>query len=121
RHYPIVLSEPAGRVKVRLLSNGSAINALARQPNWRGETGTPITIRVGQDRATFGEYLRHLDGPKYERGYLPIVHLRYHHNDESFQEEVFASCDPKLAANGAVFVKFIAINPTSGRLECQIE
>src|SRR4051812_570502 len=33
RHYPITLSAPASAPKVRFVSNGSQINALARQPN----------------------------------------------------------------------------------------
>src|SRR5437763_11398827 len=42
RHYPIVLSAPGAAVKARLVSNGSAVNALARQPNWKGEAGIPV-------------------------------------------------------------------------------
>src|SRR5947207_5974009 len=44
RYYPIVLSAPGAVVKGRLISNGSAVNALARQPNWRGEAGTPVWV-----------------------------------------------------------------------------
>src|SRR5260221_1738883 len=76
RHYPIALSAPGAAIKGRLVSNGSAINALARQPNWRGETGVPVTFRVGNAREEFGTDLRRLEGPKYEGGYLPIVQLR---------------------------------------------
>src|SRR5207244_13340192 len=36
-HYPILLSGPGFLTKGRLLSNGSQINALARQPNWANE------------------------------------------------------------------------------------
>src|SRR5689334_22465869 len=36
-HYPITLSAPGALVKARLVSNGLAINALARQPTWKGE------------------------------------------------------------------------------------
>src|SRR5687768_1407056 len=54
RVYPIVLGAPAAPTKVRLLGNGSALNALARQPNWRGETGTPLTVRVGRQNNLFG-------------------------------------------------------------------
>src|SRR5688572_9612241 len=46
RHYPIVLSAPGAEGKARLVSNGSALNALARQPNWRGEVGVPVSFRV---------------------------------------------------------------------------
>ena len=46
-HYPIVLSAPAATVKARLVSNGGAINALARMPNYVTEAGTPVHVRVG--------------------------------------------------------------------------
>src|SRR5690349_4936980 len=42
RHYPITLSAPGTAPKVRFVSNGSQINALARQPNWVGELGIPV-------------------------------------------------------------------------------
>src|SRR5439155_11665344 len=65
RHYPINLSAPAATVKGRLVSNGSAINARARQPNWNNESGTPVRILVGPRRRLFGENLARLDGPHY--------------------------------------------------------
>src|SRR3954469_6656855 len=49
-HYPIVLSAPGSTVKGRLVSNGSAINALARQPNWEHEAGIPVRVLVGAAR-----------------------------------------------------------------------
>src|SRR3954451_21996162 len=54
RHYPIVLSAPGSVGKARLVSNGSALNALARQPNWRGEAGVPVAFRVGLEGEPFG-------------------------------------------------------------------
>src|SRR3569833_825702 len=57
RHYPITLSAPGASEKVRFVSNGSQINALARQPNWVGVTGIPTTFRVGYDLITFGDDL----------------------------------------------------------------
>src|SRR5438067_2369542 len=41
--YPITLSAPAHPMKARLVSNGSAVNALARQPNYINEAGRPVT------------------------------------------------------------------------------
>src|SRR5215213_4547477 len=41
-HYPIVLSAPSNPTKARLISNGSAVNALARSRSWINETGTPV-------------------------------------------------------------------------------
>src|SRR6059058_4276329 len=49
-HYPIVLSAPNALVKARLVSNGSAINALARQPNYVNEAGIPVHVRVGSEQ-----------------------------------------------------------------------
>jgi hypothetical protein len=124
RHYPITLAAPQSPVKVRLISNGSAINALARQRNWIGETGTPITIRVGQDMATFGDDLAQLDGPKLERGYLPIVHLAYRHDGQTFQQEVFAPTDDEGAQHGVAYARFgLADGPKgrTGKVEAQIE
>src|SRR6476620_10703442 len=41
RHYPIVLSAPRAPQKVRLVSNGSAINAAAKKPPAWFEQGIP--------------------------------------------------------------------------------
>src|SRR5689334_20070344 len=53
-HYPLVLSAPGSAAKARLLSNGSAINALARIPVWQNESGIPVLVHVGDDRDAFG-------------------------------------------------------------------
>ena len=105
-HYPIVLSAPGATMKARLISNGSAINELGRQPNWRGETGTPVRFFVGRDRAAYGSDLRHLDGPRFHETWLPIVQLRYVDRGIAYEQETFAPTDPALAALGAVFVRF---------------
>src|SRR5688500_18166197 len=93
RYYPIALGAPGAPIKARLVSNGSQINALANQPNWRNEVGLPVHIKVGREGVTFGEHLGQLEGPTYEQGYLPIVNLKYRHRDQVYQQEVFASCD----------------------------
>src|SRR5438876_3596557 len=49
-HYPITLSAPSNPTKARLVSNGSCVNALARQPNYINEAGRPITFFVGDGR-----------------------------------------------------------------------
>src|SRR3954470_7266304 len=41
RCYPIALSAPKQPLKARLVSDGSVVNALARQATWRGEAGIP--------------------------------------------------------------------------------
>ncbi|MDB5321757.1 MAG: hypothetical protein JWN40_3388 [Phycisphaerales bacterium] len=120
-HYPITLSAPGAAVKGRLVSNGSVINALARQPNWRGEAGVPVTFRVGNAREEFGADLRRLDGPKYEAGYLPIVQLRYRQEKATYAEECFASVDPDLLSHGAIFMKFTLAGGEAGLVEAQVE
>src|SRR5947209_12627298 len=79
RCYPIVLSAPNSPVKGRLVSDGSAINALARQPVWQNETGIPAIVTVGDDRTPFGRDLASLDGPHCADGYLPIYYFHYTH------------------------------------------
>jgi hypothetical protein len=117
RYYPINLSAPGAIVKGRLVSNGSAINARAHQPNWNNESGTPVHILIGPRRVAFGSNLSKLDGPHYLDGYLPIVQLRCNEDGESYGEEVFASVDPALAASGAILVKFDLPNANRGRIE----
>lgn len=104
-HYPIVLSGPGSPVKARLVSNGSAINALGRTNNWISETGIPATIRVGSQMQVFGTDVDAVDGPHLEQGYLPIVKLSYRHRGANFSEECFAPVDPALADHGVAFLK----------------
>ena len=121
RHYPINLSAPGAMNKARLVSNGSAINARAHQPNWNNESGTPVRILVGSRRESFGEDLARLDGPHYADGYLPIVQLRYECAGESYSEEALACVDPELAARGAVLIKFDLPAANCGRVELRFE
>jgi hypothetical protein len=124
RHYPITLSAPHSTVKARLISNGSAINALARQRNWIGETGTPATIRVGRDMVTFGDDRAQLEGPRLEQGYLPIVRLRYRYEGQTFAQEVFAPTDEEGSQHGVACARFtLADGPKgrTGKVEVQIE
>ncbi len=106
RHYPIVLSAPNATVKARLISNGSAVNALARQNNWRGETGVPVHFSISRYEAPFGADPNRLEGPHYERGYLPIVRTQYRDRGAKIAEEAFGSVDPVYSANGTVFLRF---------------
>jgi hypothetical protein len=124
-HYPIVLSAPTVLVKGRLVSNGSALNALARHPIWRSERGIPLDVRVGNVRQPFGSDLAALDGPRYVDGHLPIVNLSYRHHaadgDETYGQEVFASTDPALAASGAIFARISFPAADRGLVELQLE
>jgi hypothetical protein len=120
-HYPIVMSAPNALVKGRLVSNGSAINALARLPTWANELGTPVRVRVGMARETFGTDLSRLDGPHTAEGWLPIVRLKYAHNGDSYGEEVFASVDETLAASGAIVTRFDFPGKDRGRIELRFD
>lgn len=120
-HYPIVLSAPAAMVKGRILSNGSQINALARQPNWVNETGIPIHIFVGPRRRAFGADLARLTGPKLEQGWLPIVSFEYEEEGERYGLRAFAPVTDTLAASGAVLVRLTFPAADRGKIELRIE
>jgi hypothetical protein len=121
RHYPIVLSAPGSTVKARLVSNGSAYNALARQPTWRNETGIPVHVRVGEQREPFGFDLDRLQGPRYADGFLPIVQFQYVHDVQSYGQEAFAAVDEELAAAGTAVVRFDFPGEDRGRIDLRFE
>jgi hypothetical protein len=107
RHYPIVLGAPAGKVKSRYVSNGSAINASANQkPMWK-EVGFPVHFFVGATDQPFGQDVARLDGPRYAEGYLPVVQIAYLHDKTDYEQEVFAPVGGALAEQGAVFLRFM--------------
>ena len=120
-HYPIVLSAPGAAVKGRLLSNGSQINALARQPNWVNEAGIPIHLFIGQRRQPFGADLARLTGPRLEGGWLPIVSLEYEADGERYGLRAFASVAPKTAASGGLFVRLFFPAANAGKIELRLE
>lgn len=120
RYYPIVLGAPGSSQKVRLVSNGSAINALARLNTWH-DTGVPVSFFVGTDDRAFGADLRRLKGPDYEDGYLPIVRLAYADDKTTYEEEVFASANPDLARYGVAFVKFNNRGHSRGQIAARIQ
>jgi hypothetical protein len=121
RCYPIALSAPGAATKARLLSDGSQINALARQPNWAHEAGIPVHVLIGTQRVPFGADIRNLTGPTYESGYLPIVRLDYKQDDQIYRERSFASVDPAFGAAGAVFARFELPLTDDARLELRFE
>jgi hypothetical protein len=108
RHYPIVLGTPAGRVKARYVSNGSAVNALANKPPMWKELGVPVHFAVGAKAEPYGNDLARLDGPRYAEGYLPIVQLAYTEGKTVYEQEAFAPVGEPLAKYGAVLVRFTA-------------
>jgi hypothetical protein len=120
-HYPIVLSAPCAAVKARLVSNSSIINALARQPNYVGEAGTPVHVRVGPGGEPFGGDLDRLDGPHAADGWLPIYRLQYTVGGDHYGEEAFAAADEPLAAAGAVVARFTFPEVNRGRINLWFE
>jgi hypothetical protein len=126
RVYPIVLGAPAAPKKVRLLGDGSQINAPARQLNWIGEEGTPVTFRVGVKRETFGSIPKNLIGPKLAGGYLPIAQMHYRDGEgDLYAQETFADVDGDSPKLGVAFVRFQAIEAKGqggqGKVEAQFE
>jgi hypothetical protein len=120
-HHPLVLSAPGSAAKARLLSNGSAINALARIPVWQNESGTPVLVHVGDDRDAFGSDLAFLDGPHYADGFLPIVQLRYAHKGASYGQEAFAAIESPLAAAAAVCLRFELPTDDRARIDLRFD
>jgi hypothetical protein len=123
RYYPIVLSAPRAAQKVRLISNGSAINALANKPPMWKEQGVPVKFFVGDSAEAFGEDLARLDTPANLDGYLPVVTIRYKAGSATYDEQVFAPVDEASAAHGVAMVRFSlsTSGSQSGRIEARIE
>jgi hypothetical protein len=120
RDYPIVLSAPRSAVKARLISNGSAINARGGTRTWN-DAALPVTFRVGPDELRFGEYPDRLSEPRYVKGHMPIVQIRYEHGESIYEEECFAALEPELATRGVVFVRFSLASGSTGTVAAQIE
>ncbi|MEO5802662.1 MAG: hypothetical protein ABIR24_03965, partial [Verrucomicrobiota bacterium] len=118
RHYPIVLCAPGSLQKARLISDGSGINTRANLNTWR-EIGTPVSFLVGSEPAPFGEKFAALDGPHYERGYLPIVRLDYRSGETNYREETFASID--FAEHAVLFAQFSLTQGKNGTVTARIE
>jgi len=106
RHYPIALAAPLGRAKARLVSNGSGVNLPSglRLKHWR-EYPLGVTLHVGRDDEAFGRDLSRLDGPVYDRGYLPIVQTRYRVGPSAVAQEAFVPADGPLADGATVLVR----------------
>ena len=114
-YYPVVLSAPNAPVKARLLSNGSGLNALAKLPTWK-EQGVPVSFHVGSEAESFGADLRRLDGPRQERGYLPVVSFRYAQGTARYTQETFAAVDSAAARQGLIWVRFGIEGRSEGRV-----
>jgi hypothetical protein len=120
RYYPIVLSTPGSKVKARLISNGSALNARGGTRSWH-DVGVPVTFRVGPDELRFGEFPDRLEGPRFLEGYLPIVQIDYAHGEAVYRQEAFASVAPEFATNCVVFVSFSLLKGSNGIVAAQVD
>jgi hypothetical protein len=123
KHYPIVLSAPQAVEKVRVISNGSAVNARANKAPMWFEQGLPVAFFVGEGAEPFGEDLARLETPTYLDGYLPVVAIKFKQDAVNYQEEVFAPVDEKLAAHGAAMLRFSIADrevKRAGRVEARI-
>ncbi len=120
RYYPIILSAPDSSQKARLVSNGSVLNPRAVLKTWK-ESGVPVSFFVGENEKVFGADLRRLKGPNYVKGYLPIVQFVYEDEGASYEEEVFASVTPDLAAYGVVFARFNNVAQGNGKISVHIQ
>lgn len=120
RHYPIVLSAPRAMCKARLISNGSALNALAKLGTWK-EVGFPVRFLVSQQRAPFGEDLDRLEGPRYRDGYLPVVSMSYRCDGAVYRQECFAGVKSPWSDCGAVFARFSLEKGSRGSMEAVID
>jgi hypothetical protein len=107
RYYPIILSAPDSSHKVRLQSNGGALNPHAELKTWK-EKGVPVNFFVGENQTPFGADLHHVDGPHYEEGWLPIVQIQYTNGGTTYTEETFAGADSRLTPYGVAFMRFEA-------------
>ena len=122
RHYPIVLSAPRAAQKSRLVSNGSAVNALANKPPMWHEQGVPVSFFVGDPAQRFGEDLPRLQTPAYRDGYLPIVTIGYESDGITYYEEAFAPVDATSAKHGTAMLRFSMKKGSKlGRIEARID
>jgi len=138
-YYPIVLSAPSGKVKARLISNGSGVNLDGGTRSWK-VVGTPVKFRVGPDDYLFGSYRERTTEPVLAEGWLPIVEISYSHRSpvqsggivpldqpkhqhpaETYRQESFVSTDAAFETNAVVFVKFDLTQGTNGYMAVDVD
>lgn len=120
RHYPIVLSAPRQAAKIRLVSNGSAVNARA-EGGWAWhEVGQPVHFRLGAAREPYGENLENLSGPRYVDGWLPLVQFAYRSQAGTVEQEVFAGTSDLTCRHGVAFVRFVLTSGEATELAAEL-
>ena len=87
------------------------------------EQGTPVAFFVGDPAEPFGADLKRLEEPAYLEGFLPVVNIMYRAKNETYNEEIFAPVDTKLAASGTSFVRFSLARGESspGTVEARVD
>lgn len=122
RHYPIALAAPLGPRKARVVSNGSGINLPAAPGDSRWHNfPLGVTVHVGAEDEVFGSDLARLQGPTFDRGYLPIVQTRYQQGDAILAQELFVPIDAPFADHAAVFVRLTApVGKTAGKISLSL-
>ncbi len=118
RHYPIVLSTPGATLKPRLVSNGSAVNAEPGLKTWKS-VGTPVVFFVGANRELFGAEPAALNGPEYEKGYLPIVRFRYRRGEVTYTQIAFGPAPP-ASDDGTICVR-VTVTGGPGEVAARID
>ncbi|MFZ9791462.1 MAG: hypothetical protein ACO3F3_03885 [Gemmataceae bacterium] len=139
RHYPLLLSAPMGKVKARLISNGSGMNLRGGSRSWR-DVGKPVLFRVGPDEFQFGGIPGRVRNPQWLEGWLPVAVIDYVHPSpfqsegavpidqkvtqrelETYRLEAFADTSSFGADHGLVMVKFTLIGGTQGKVAVQAD
>ena len=107
RHYPIALAAPRGLLKARLVSNGSGVNLPSGLTTkaWH-DYPLGLAFGVGDKDESFGSDLSRVEGPTFEKGYLPIVKIRYAVGNSKVEQEAFVPTRPPFSDHAAVFVRF---------------
>src|SRR5262249_35941465 len=105
---------------LRLVSNGSEINARAhKKPMW-GEIGVPVSFFVGDSGEKFGEAIERLGEPGDVDGYLPVVKIRFRTaTGAAIEEKACAAVPEKYSSLGTAFVRFL--QPDKNAKSCKIE
>ena len=73
-----------------------------------------MTFHVGAADEVFGHEHAELKGPRFEKGYLPIVSASY----RGIEEEAFAATTGPWAEHGVMLVKLSGNGPMAAVVDC---
>ncbi len=78
RFYRIVLSAPNGKVNARFISNASDVNLRGGSHAWT-DKGTPILLRIGPDKGSFGDNCNESNIPRLRKDFCrssrPVISI----------------------------------------------